>query len=158
MTGKTVYLNEVLYLEENEREYLKFLYAINKGVSVNEITINKHDNHLLNYQLYIEDCNEEIIDLCNLVLPFKQNLLPIYDCPDNLDSYTYLKKLVKEGLKKIFGSKVKTIYLERLKYELNIINKMNFCNYFLVVWDYVTYAKKNNILVGPGSTHRACTV
>lgn len=150
LTGKTVYLNEVLYLEENEREYLKFLYAINKGISVNEITINKHDNHLLNYQLYIEDCNEEIIDLCNLVLPFKQNLLPIYDCPDNLDSYTYLKKLVKEGLKKIFGSKVKTIYLERLKYELNIINKMNFCNYFLVVWDYVTYAKKNNILVGPG--------
>ena len=50
LNGKKVYLNEVLYLDENDRSYLKYLYAINKGVNVNEININKHDNHLLNYQ------------------------------------------------------------------------------------------------------------
>ena len=150
LTGKTVYLNEVLYLEESDRSYLKYLYAINKGVSVKEINLNKHDNHLLNYQLYNNDCNEEIIDLCNVTLPLKQDLLPIYSCPNNLDSYTYLKQLVIKGLKEIFGEKVNKIYLDRLKYELDIINKMGFCNYFLVVWDYVKYAKENGILVGPG--------
>ena len=150
LDGKLVYLNEVLYLEEKDKEYLKYLYAIKKGVSINEININKHDNHLLNYRLYIDDCNEEIIELCNLELPLKQDLLPIYDCPNDLDSYSYLKKLVIDGLKKIFGDKVNKVYLDRLKYELNIINKMGFCNYFLVVWDYVKYAKENDILVGPG--------
>ena len=148
LTGKIVYLNEILYLEENDKEYLKYLYAIKKGISINEINLNKHDNHLLSYQLYVDDCNEEIIELCNLELPLKQDLLPIYKCPNNLDSYSYLKQLVINGLKKVFGDKVNKIYLERLKYELNIINKMGFCNYFLIVWDYVKYAKDNNILVG----------
>lgn len=150
LNGKTVYLNEVLYLDENDRSYLKYLYAINKGVCVSEINLNKHDNHLLSYQLYNDDCNEEIIDLCNLEIPFKQDLLPVYDCPNNLDSYTYLKQLVKEGLKKRFGDKVSRVYIDRLKYELDIINKMGFCNYFLVVWDYVQFAKNNGVLVGPG--------
>ena len=148
--GKKVYLNEVLYLEEKDKDYLKYLYAIKKGVTVNEVNINKHDNFLLSYQGYQDETNEEIIELCNLELPLHQDLLPIYECPNNLDSFSYLKQLVVNGLKKIFGEKVNKIYLERLKYELNIINKMGFCNYFLVVWDYVKYAKEHDILVGPG--------
>lgn len=148
--GKKVYLNEVLYLEEKDKDYLKYLYAIKKGVTVNEINLNKHDNYLLSYQMYQDEMNEEIIELCNLDLPLHQDLLPIYECPNDLDSYTYLKKLVVTGLKKIFGDKVNKVYLDRLKYELNIINKMGFCNYFLVVWDYVKYAKEHDILVGPG--------
>ena len=148
--GKKVYLNEVLYLEEKDKDYLKYLYAIKKGVTVNEININKHDNYLLSYQMYQDEINEEIIELCNLELPLHQDLLPIYECPNNLDSFSYLKQLVIIGLKNIFGDKVSKIYLDRLKYELNIINKMGFCNYFLVVWDYVKYAKEHDILVGPG--------
>ena len=150
INGNKIYLNEVLYLEEKDKDYLKYLYAIKKGVTVNEININKHDNYLLSYQMYQDETNEEIIELCNLELPLHQDLLPVYDCPDNLDSFTYLKQLVIIGLKKIFGDRVNKIYLDRLKYELNIIKKMGFCNYFLVVWDYVKYAKENNILVGPG--------
>ena len=150
INGNKIYLNEVLYLEEKDKDYLKYLYAIKKGVTVNEININKHDNYLLSYQMYQDEKNEEIIELCNLELPLHQDLLPVYDCPDNLDSFTYLKQLVIIGLKKIFGDRVNKIYLDRLKYELNIIKKMGFCNYFLVVWDYVKYAKENNILVGPG--------
>ena len=148
--GKKVYLNEVLYLEEKDKDYLKYLYAIKKGVTVNEININKHDNYLLSYKMYQDETNEEIIELCNLELPLHQDLLPIYEYPDNLDSFSYLKQLVIIGLKNIFGDKVNKIYLDRLKYELNIINKMGFCNYFLVVWDYVKYAKEHDILVGPG--------
>ena len=87
--GKKVYLNEVLYLEEKDKDYLKYLYAIKKGVTVNEININKHDNYLLSYKMYQDEINEEIIELCNLELPLHQDLLPIYECPDNLDSFSY---------------------------------------------------------------------
>ena len=147
LEGKKVYFNEILYLEEKDKDYLKYLYAIKNG-SLTDLA--KYDNHLLNYKLYLDDCNEEIIDLCNIEIPFNQDLLPVYNCPDNLDSFSYLKLLVKNGLKSIFGEKVNKVYLDRLKYELDIINKMGFCNYFLIVWDYVNFAKQNNILVGPG--------
>jgi len=148
ITGKTVYLNEILYLEEKDREYLKYLYSIKNGINIDDVIINKHDNHILSYQLYFDEMNEEITNLCNLEIPFKQDLLPIYE--SGTDAYTCLKQKVKEGLKNIFGDKVSKVYLDRLKYELEVINKMGFCNYFLVVWDYVKYAKENGILVGPG--------
>jgi len=148
--GKKVYFNKILYLEEKDSDYLKYLYAIKDGVLAKEVLMDLFDNHLLNYKLY--ECNEniEIINMCDLEIPFNQDLLPIYNCPDNLDSYTYLKQLVKEGLKNKFGDVVNKVYLDRLKYELDVINKMGFCNYFLVVRDYVLFAKENKILVGPG--------
>ncbi len=149
LTGKCVYCNPVLYLEEKDREYLKYLYAIDKGCAASIDLVTTFDNHLLNYQLYESNELEEIVDMCNIEIPFHQSLLPIYDC-DGMDSYTYLKQLVKEGLKNIFGDTVNKKYVDRLKYELDIINKMGFCNYFLVVRDYVMFAKNNNIMVGPG--------
>ena len=88
--------------------------------------------------------------MCNIKIEHEDNLIPKFKCPDSLDSYTYLKKLCIDGLKKIFGNTVNKIYVDRLKKELEIINKMGFCNYFLIVWDYVKYAKENSILVGPG--------
>lgn len=150
LKGKTVYCNEVLYLDAKDEPYLKYLYAISLGKPIDEIYLDKHDNNLLNYRLYDLTVNEEIVNLCNVEIPMSQELLPIYPCPNNLSSYEYLKILVKEGLKKIFGDKVSKKYLDRLKYELDIINKMNFCNYFLIVYDYVKYAKEHSILVGPG--------
>ena len=65
-------------------------------------------------------------------------------------TYEYLKELCIKGLKEKIGNMVSKTYQERLKYELNIINNMGFSNYFLVVWDYVKYAKENGILVAPG--------
>ena len=88
--------------------------------------------------------------MCNLTIEIGSDLLPHYDCPDGMDSYSYLKKLCVDGLKSLFGSSVSRKYVDRLKYELDIINKMGFCNYFLVVSDYVSFAKSQGILVGPG--------
>lgn len=141
-----IFCNKILCLEEKDLEYLKYLYLI-KG---EEFIIN--DNYLLNNKLYKIDSknNKFITDMCNVSIPMHQKLMPIYDCPDNLDSYSYLKKLVKEGLKNIFGDKAPLVYLKRIKYELDIIYKMGFCDYFLIVWDYVKFAKENDILVGPG--------
>ena len=150
-----VYLNKTLYLDKKEAEYIKYLESIKSGMPANDIDISK-DNYIKNYEDIKKDYpddlknNRYIYDNCNFELKISDNLLPIYPCPDGLDSYDYLKKLCIEGLKRIFGTTVNKVYKERLKYELDVINKMGFCNYFLVVWDYVKYAKEHDILVGPG--------
>ena len=114
---------------------------------INNNLILEKDLLKLNFDL---TNNYEITKMCNIKIEHEDNLIPKFKCPDSLDSYTYLKKLCIDGLKKIFGNTVNKIYVDRLKKELEIINKMGFCNYFLIVWDYVKYAKENSILVGPG--------
>ncbi len=145
-----LYIKETLYLEKNDSKYLKYLSAI-KNENI-DLVDTSFDNYLykldeLNYDL---TNNYKIYDMCNIELKFNQDLIPKYKCPDNLTSFEYLKKLCIEGLKKIFGDSVGIKYKERLKYELSVINEMNFCDYFLIVWDYVKFAKENGILVGPG--------
>ena len=146
-----IYIKETLYLKQEDSKYLKYLTAIKNGT-----TLDKNQEKLDNY-LYLEQDlpydltnNYKIYEMCDIKLEFKQDLIPKYECPDNLTSYEYLKKLCIEGLKRIFGDKVGSKYIERLKYELSVINDMNFCDYFLIVWDYVKYAKDSGILVGPG--------
>ena len=149
----SIYMNETLYLQKKDSNYLKYLIAIRDGKKIDEINI-LGDNHLLlpeeikNYDF--NSNNQKILDMCNLKIELHRDLLPIYECPNNLDAYSYLKELCQDGMRKRFGSSVGKVYIDRLKYELNIINKMGFCNYFLVVYDYVKYAKEHGILVGPG--------
>lgn len=147
-----IYASPILYLEEKDREYLPYLYAIDKGVPLNQIAMDSYAHHFFNFEEYEMDADnyQKIIDACKVELPMHQDLLPVYECPNGMDSFTYLKQLVKEGLQKQFGERVPKAYVERLKYELDIINKMGFCNYFLVVADYVKFAKEHDILVGPG--------
>ena len=84
-----------------------------------------------------------------MVIPKNGNYIPHYD--SNIkDSYAYLCSLCKKGLEKRLNNNVTKEYSDRLLMELNVINKMGFVDYFLIVYDYVKFAKKNNILVGPG--------
>lgn len=150
-----VYINQICYLNEFDDIYLKYLTAIKNSQLIENV-----ENLLINNNLILEKDllklnfdltnNYEITKMCNIKIEHEDNLIPKFKCPDSLDSYTYLKKLCIDGLKKIFGNTVNKIYVDRLKKELEIINKMGFCNYFLIVWDYVKYAKENSILVGPG--------
>ena len=150
-----VYINQICYLNEFDDIYLKYLTAIKnsqlienvENVLINNNLILEKDLLKLNFDL---TNNYEITKMCNIKIEHEDNLIPKFKCPDSLDSYTYLRKLCIDGLKKIFGNTVNKIYVDRLKKELEIINKMGFCNYFLIVWDYVKYAKENSILVGPG--------
>ena len=148
-----VYMDKILCLEKGDLKYLSFLDCIKSGVSISGI--DKYDTNylVLNVnELYPEyiDNNYKIGEMCDLEIKLERDLLPKFDCPDGMDSYSYLKKLCVDGLKKIFGDTVSKKYVQRLKYELDVINKMGFCNYFLVVSDYVSYAKSQGILVGPG--------
>ena len=156
LSGNLIYMNKILCLNKNDYKYLKYLEAINEGITINFIETNYKDNYLMNYneikEKYPQDLanNELICNLCNLELPFNQKLMPKYKNPDNIDSYSYLKKLCIDGLRKRFGNTISINYKDRLKYELDVINKMGFCDYFLIVYDYVKYAKDNNIIVGTG--------
>ena len=91
----------------------------------------------------------EIAKRCNVNIVFGEYKLPKYDVPDNMDSFEYLKKICNEGLVKRYG-KDSELHRERLDYELNTIHNMGFVDYFLIVWDFIKYAKDNGIPVGPG--------
>ena len=151
-----IYFNEVLYLEKDDQKYIKYLYGIKENKILENVEIDKKDNYLLSYDEFISKYNfdiknnEYIYEICNLKLNKNLNLIPEFKCPNDLDSFSYLKTLCKDGLKRIFGDSTLKVYIDRLKYELDIINKMGFCNYFLIVWDYVNFAKEKGILVGPG--------
>lgn len=151
-----VYMNETLYINKKDMEYLPYLHGIKDGIMVSNVKINTKNNFIVTEDIIKKHFNEDlknnymITDMCNVDISYTPDLLPKYKCPDNMDNYTYLKRLCIEGLKRIFGEKVSNVYKERLKYELEVINKMGFCNYFLVVWDLIKYAKENDIYIGPG--------
>lgn len=148
-----VYMNEIRYLKKEQDKYLKILYDIRDGKTVQDSDLLPSGKELkLPSDFELDDLknNQQINSLCQFELPKEKDLLPVYNCPDSMDSYTYLKHLCITGLKEKFGSSVSVKYRDRLKYELDIIHKMGFCNYFLIVWDYVKYAKTHDILVGPG--------
>ncbi|MFC1655258.1 DNA polymerase III subunit alpha [Patescibacteria group bacterium] len=92
----------------------------------------------------------QIADQCNLELKFGQNLLPSFNAPQNETPKEYLRQLCVEGLKDKYSEEEMPKALERLEYELNMVNDMGFNTYFLIVHDFVKYAKDNGILVGPG--------
>ena len=145
---KCVYINEILCLKKEDIKYLKYLYMIknNKKISDN-IEYNIPNNCYFDFLDYDYENSLEISNNCNLEFKFNKNLMPKYDVENSKE---YLFNLCKKGLYKRFDGKVTKSYYDRLLYELNVIDKMGFNDYFLVVWDYVKYSKKNNILVGPG--------
>ncbi|MCI8445870.1 MAG: DNA polymerase III subunit alpha [Bacilli bacterium] len=154
--SKLVYCNPILYFEKKESEYLKYLIGIKEGVILENINFENKDYSFplleeikQKYSIDLEN-NKKILENCNLEIETEKNLLPIYECPNGENAISYLKQLCKEGLKRIFGDTVSIKYIERLKYELTVIEEMGFCNYFLIVCDYVKYAKEHDILVGPG--------
>jgi len=95
--------------------------------------------------------NERLIDSIYASLPYGAHYLPKYPLKDNIPAKDYLRRLCITGLKKRFGENpVPHNYQERLFYELDVIHDMGFDNYFLIVWDYVRYARRQDIAVGPG--------
>ncbi len=95
------------------------------------------------------DNTQKIADRCNVEITFGETKLPKYDVPDGLTSWEYLNQLCGKGLEKRYPDADESIK-ERLKYELSVIQSMGFIDYFLIVWDYVNFAKRQGIAVGPG--------
>ena len=92
----------------------------------------------------------EIAERCDIELELGNLLLPSYQTPDGSPPTEYLRRLTHEGLRERFGDPPPAAAVERLETELEVIEKMGFESYFLIVWDFVKYAKDNDIAVGPG--------
>lgn len=104
---------------------------------------------LFPYALQALDNTQRIADRCHVEIEFGVTKLPKYEVPDGMTSWEYLNKLCFEGLTKRYGApdvKLK----ERLAYELDTIHNMGYVDYFLIVWDFINYAKTHGIAVGPG--------
>ena len=153
-TTNIVFFRESLYLTKNDESTLPYLYRIRDGKTISDDIIYDTENHELNIKniLDLTDntgllATHKIAESCNLEFPPAKLLLPIYDCED---PSKYLFELCKVGLTKRLNGNIPDKYKQRLSYELSIINEMGFPNYFLVVYDFIKFAKKNKILVGPG--------
>jgi len=92
----------------------------------------------------------EIADRCDVELELGRQLIPSYPTPDGSAEVEYLRRRVEEGLAARYGDPVPAAALERAHYELDVIDRMGFNAYFLIVWDFVKYAKDSGIAVGPG--------
>ena len=154
ITKNIVFLRESLYRTKEDEQYLSYLYRIRDGKTI----LDSMDYHPENHELEIENINNicgkdslentlKIASSCKIEFPKAENLLPIYDCED---PKKYLFDLCRVGLSKRLNGNIPENYKERLTYELTVINDMGFANYFLVVYDFIRFAKKNKILVGPG--------
>ena len=100
---------------------------------------------------------QRIADRCNVEIEFGVTKLPHFEVPEGYDSWTYLNKLCLDGLKERYGEDLDApagvtgqSFRERLTYELDVIKTMGYVDYFLIVWDFINYAKSNGIMVGPG--------
>lgn len=153
---KKVLINDIKYLYKKDSPYLDYINMISAGKILGEYELNTHTfNYLLTKEevenlspdIDIENTNI-IASSCNLELGYTKGLLPIYD--PNIDSRKFLYELSHKGLNRRLNGNVTKEYLERLEKELQVIDEMGFNDYFLIVYDYVLYAKKNNVLVGPG--------
>lgn len=92
---------------------------------------------------------QKIADRCNVEIKFHEMKLPKFELPEGIDSYDYLSDLCLEGLTERYSAPTPQL-IERLDFELKTIHTMGFVDYFLIVWDFIKYAKEQRIMVGPG--------
>ena len=104
---------------------------------------------LFPYAAQAIDNTQKIADRCNVEIEFGVTKLPHFDVPEGYDSWTYLNKLCHEGLVRRYPDKHEEL-LPKLDYELSVIQKMGYVDYFLIVWDFINYARTHGIPVGPG--------
>ena len=143
-----VYINEVRVFNFQDIRYLQLLREIDTGESCDLI---EYQESYLERNVLLDDQEtiKNFISLVDLKIEFNQVYIPHYDKKIE-DSFAYLSGLCKKGLIKRLHNDLKKNYVERLMMELSVIKKMGFVDYFLIVYDYVRYAKTHNILVGPG--------
>jgi len=95
------------------------------------------------------DLTEEIAQRCHFDFDFSHTHLPHYPLPEGRESYEYMREICERGFAKFYGPD-RADARERLEYELSVISRMGYVDYYLIVWDFVNYAKTHGILVGPG--------
>ena len=108
----------------------------------------------------VEEAFENTVDIarrCNVEFVFNQYKLPSFPVPEGFTDEAYFRKLCKEGFRERYSNPPES-YRQRLEYEIGVISKMGYVNYYLIVWDFIRYAKENGIPVGPGRGSGAASI
>ena len=146
ITNNYIYINETKAFTSEQSKYINYLYMIENNIKLGEYEFVDYSKNIMKEEKY------DLSDFVNKI-DLKQeksgNHIPKYD-PNIKDSFEYLSNLANKGLSKRLDGKVTSVYQERLDYELKKKKKLGFVDYFLIVFDYVRYALKNNIMVGCG--------
>lgn len=157
---KIVAGTQVHYLKENEKAHYDAIQALKEDILISQRNNQLAEGSYPNYFLSKQEANEifrqrhiinsyEVAEKCNLELTFQQRLLPKYPVPNGHTAKTYLYELCQKGFKYRYPNPTKA-HFDRLNYELRIIDRMSFNDYFLVVWDFMRFARDQKILTGPG--------
>lgn len=155
-----VAINNVTYLNENDNHAFDCLQAMKNGrhwePNNNPTTKNHHlrsademNAVFGSFWPEVVEATRTVMERCNVDLRFEERLLPSFPVPENADAHTYLEKHCWDKLEKRVTSVTNDVK-DRLEYELSIIKSMDFSDYFLIVWDFINYAKEQGIVVGPG--------
>ncbi len=162
LTIPLVATNHVKYIEKSDYKTHTIIDAIGRGITLAER--GKEGNISKEYYFRSSEEMEElffglkdailnsnkIVEKINLELEFNQAILPKFPLDKGIDSSNYLKKLAFVGANKRFHNKITSEIQKRLNYELSVIEKMGFADYFLIVWDIMLFAHKVGIRTGPG--------
>lgn len=156
---KLIATNDVHYINKEDAYFHDILLCIQTQKTITDedrMKFPSQEFYLKSYEemadLFPEEVLQntaEIAERCNVELDFNTVHLPEFEVPSGYNKSEYFRKICMEGLKERY-KKVTPEILERLNYEINIIEQMGYVDYFLIVWDFIKYAKDNNIMVGPG--------
>jgi len=156
-----VFLNDVRTLDVADVSLYKVLLAIKENTTVSQVNLSG-DLHFLttreakqlsesdDFLRVAMENTVKIANDCNVDLELGKNLLPKFEVPKDRAAIDYLRALCLKGATRRYGDDLTDLHMQRLEYELSVIERMGYADYFLIVWDFVKYAKQNQILVGPG--------
>lgn len=157
-----VVTNDIHYIEKQDARVQDALLCIQTGKKFADTDRMRFSTE----EFYLKDADEmaalfpqlpellentvKIAERCNVEIEFGKFHLPQFDVPEGKDSFAYLKELCYGGMQDRYGDEIDPSLQERLDYELNTIHDMGYTDYFLIVWDFIKYAKDHGIMVGPG--------
>ena len=153
--------NDLHYVNKEDSKIHDILMCIQMGKTVNDpsrmrfgsdefyLKSREEMEEIFPYAIDALDNTVKIAERCNVEFDFNTIHLPNYDVPEGYTTNSYLKELCFKGLKERYENPNEEV-IERLNYELSVIEKMGYVEYFLITWDFINYAKENNIMVGPG--------
>ena len=154
--------NDVHYIEKQDAKIQQVLICIATNKTIGDDTgleFHADEFYLKSEQQMREifadtaqaiDNTQIIADMCNFDFEFGHTKLPYYETPNNMDHFEYFKMLCMNGMKKRYGENPPKKYYDRLEYELETVEKMGYTDYYLIVADFVSFAKSRKIPVGPG--------
>ena len=157
-----VVTNDVHYIREEDAVPHDLLLCIQTGKKVSDQDRMRYEGgqyylkseeemqKVFPYAREAMDNTHKIAERCNVEIVFGEQKVPKFDVPEGYDAFSYLKELCETGLVKRYGDSPPQELQERLSYELSTIKNMGYVDYFLIVWDFIRFAKSQGIAVGPG--------